>query len=107
MSEPFRMIRLLQGDVGSGKTVVGLMAMLTALENKKQAVLMAPTDILIRQHAETLNRFCRGLNLNIVLLTGREKGKKRQEILERIASGEAQIILGTHALFEMMLFLRI
>ena len=100
MSEPFRMIRLLQGDVGSGKTVVGLMAMLTALENKKQAVLMAPTDILIRQHAETLNRFCRGLNLNIALLTGREKGKKRQEILERIASGEAHIILGTHALFE-------
>ena len=100
MAEPFRMIRLLQGDVGSGKTIVGLLAMLNALENGKQAALMAPTDILIRQHATTLSRFCRGIGIEPVLLTGREKGKRRQEILEEIASGKARIILGTHALFE-------
>ena len=100
MSVPYRMMRLLQGDVGSGKTIVGFLAMLNAVESGYQACLMAPTDILARQHEASLRKWCEQLNLSIVLLTGREKGEKRKKILNQILSGEAQIIVGTHALFQ-------
>ena len=100
MGAPFRMMRLLQGDVGSGKTIVGLMAMLKAVESGYQACLMAPTDILVRQHEATLRKWCDPLGISVVLLTGREKGEKRREILHKMADGSAQIIVGTHALFQ-------
>ncbi len=100
MNEPYRMMRLLQGDVGSGKTIVGLLAMLKAVESGYQACLMAPTDILVRQHEATLRKWCESLCVSVVLLTGREKGKKRREILSRISDGTAQIIVGTHAVFQ-------
>ncbi len=100
MAAPHRMLRLLQGDVGSGKTVVALMAMLAAIECGAQAALMAPTEILCRQHLATIEALAAAAGIGIVLLTGREKGRARQAILERIASGEAQIVVGTHALFQ-------
>ena len=99
MQSPFRMLRLLQGDVGSGKTIVGLLAMLNAAESGYQAAMMAPTDILVRQHFQKIENLCRPLGVKVVLLTGRDKGKQRQETLKKIASGDAQIIIGTHALF--------
>lgn len=99
MQTPYRMLRLLQGDVGSGKTIVGLVALLNAVEAGYQGALMAPTDILVRQHYSKISDLCSQLGVSIVLLTGREKEKKRQEILSQIADGEAQIIIGTHALF--------
>jgi len=95
-----RMLRLLQGDVGSGKTVVALLAMATVVEAGFQAVLMAPTEILARQHAETLSALATGTDLGIALLTGREKGKSRRDFLERLKSGDIQIAVGTHALFQ-------
>jgi ATP-dependent DNA helicase RecG len=95
-----RMLRLLQGDVGSGKTVVALMSMLAAVEAGGQAVLMAPTEILARQHHATISQMARMTGLTIEILTGRTKGREREEILARIASGEAQIVIGTHALFQ-------
>ncbi|OWV75308.1 ATP-dependent DNA helicase RecG [Rhizobium sp. R339] len=95
-----RMLRLLQGDVGSGKTLVGLMAMAAVIESGGQAVLMAPTEILARQHHATISKFAASAGLGIEVLTGRTKGREREEILERIASGAAQIIIGTHALFQ-------
>ncbi|OWV70817.1 ATP-dependent DNA helicase RecG [Rhizobium sp. R634] len=95
-----RMLRLLQGDVGSGKTLVGLMAMAAVIESGGQAVLMAPTEILARQHHATISKFAASTGLGIEVLTGRTKGREREEILERIASGAAQIIIGTHALFQ-------
>ncbi|MEK1863081.1 MAG: ATP-dependent DNA helicase RecG, partial [Rhizobium leguminosarum] len=94
-----RMLRLLQGDVGSGKTLVALMAMAAVIESGGQAVLMAPTEILARQHHATISKFA-AAGLSIEVLTGRTKGREREEILERIASGAAQIIIGTHALFQ-------
>ena len=100
MAAPHRMSRLLQGDVGSGKTVVALMAMLAAVECGTQAALMAPTEILCRQHLATIERLAAPAGIGIALLTGREKGRARAEILERIASGTASIVLGTHALFQ-------
>ena len=99
MAQPSRMMRLLQGDVGSGKTVVGLAAMLDAVEAGAQAALMAPTEILARQHYATLTKLAAGSGVEIALLTGREKGKPRAAILERLASGEIGIAVGTHALF--------
>ena len=99
MQTPYRMLRLLQGDVGSGKTIVGLMALLNAVEAGFQGAFMAPTDILVRQHYSKISELCAQLGVSVVLLTGREKGKKRQEILSQIADGKAQIIIGTHALF--------
>lgn len=99
MESPLRMLRLVQGDVGSGKTVVALMAMLNAVEAGYQAALMAPTDILANQHFTSVSKMAEKGGVKVVLLTGRDKGKKRQEILETIASGKAQIIIGTHALF--------
>ncbi|HEV7305158.1 ATP-dependent DNA helicase RecG [Ensifer sp.] len=95
-----RMLRLLQGDVGSGKTMVALMAMLAAVESGGQAVLMAPTEILARQHHATLARMAAPAGITIDVLTGRTKGKERDAILERIASGETRMVIGTHALFQ-------
>jgi ATP-dependent DNA helicase RecG len=95
-----RMLRLLQGDVGAGKTLVALMAIAAVIESGGQAVLMAPTEILARQHFATISKFAASANLSVEVLTGRTKGRERDAILERIASGEAQIIIGTHALFQ-------
>ena len=95
-----RMLRLLQGDVGSGKTLVALMSMAAVIESGGQAVLMAPTEILARQHHATISKFAASAGLGIEVLTGRTKGREREDILERIASGEAQIVIGTHALFQ-------
>lgn len=95
-----RMLRLLQGDVGSGKTAVALMSMLAAVESGGQAVLMAPTEILARQHFATLSKMAAPAGVTIDVLTGRTKGRERDAILERIASGETQIVIGTHALFQ-------
>jgi len=95
-----RMLRLLQGDVGSGKTVVALMAMLIAVEAGAQAVLMAPTEILARQHLATIEPFAKAAGLRIVVLTGRERGKARASALEALATGAAQLAVGTHALFQ-------
>ena len=99
MAAPFRMNRLLQGDVGSGKTLVALLAMLTAAEAGGQAALMAPTEILARQHLESLRPLLAPLGVEPVLLTGRDKGAARAEKLAAVASGEAALIVGTHALF--------
>lgn len=95
-----RMLRLLQGDVGSGKTLVALLSMAAVIESGGQAVLMAPTEILARQHHATISKFADTAGLGVEVLTGRTKGREREDILERIASGEAQIIIGTHALFQ-------
>ncbi|MBB3658666.1 ATP-dependent DNA helicase RecG [Rhizobium sp. BK650] len=95
-----RMLRLLQGDVGSGKTLVALLSMAAVIESGGQAVLMAPTEILARQHHATISKFAAAAGLNVEVLTGRTKRREREDILERIASGEAQIIIGTHALFQ-------
>ena len=100
ISAPFRMLRLLQGDVGSGKTVVALMAMAIAVEAGAQAALMAPTEVLARQHAETIAPLADRAGLRIGLLTGREKGRPRAELLERLKTGEVDILIGTHALFQ-------
>ncbi len=100
MASDQRMLRLLQGDVGSGKTLVALLSMAAAVEAGGQAVLMAPTEILARQHHATISRMAAAAGLKVEVLTGRTKGKEREQILERIASGEAQIIIGTHALFQ-------
>jgi len=95
-----QMNRLLQGDVGSGKTLVGLMSMLMALDNGCQACLMAPTEILAAQHLETIAEFLDGIDVNYALLTGSTKAKDRKIIHEHLLSGELQIIIGTHALLE-------
>lgn len=100
MAAPRRMLRLLQGDVGSGKTVVALLAMARALEAGTQAAMMAPTEILARQHLETIAPLCEAVGIRAGLLTGREKGRNRANILEALASGETQIAIGTHALFQ-------
>lgn len=95
-----QMNRLLQGDVGSGKTLVALMTMLIALDNGYQACMMAPTEILAEQHYETVSRFLDGLGIRVELLTGSVKGKKREEILRSLVSGETKILIGTHAVIE-------
>ncbi len=100
MEKPERMLRLLQGDVGSGKTVVALMAMAAAAEAGRQSVLMAPTEILARQHAERLAPLAQKAGLKLALLTGREKGPGRARVLEGLANGEIDIAVGTHALFQ-------
>jgi len=100
MASPHRMLRLLQGDVGSGKTVVALMAMAVAVEAGTQAALMAPTEVLARQHADTIAPFAEAADLRLALLTGREKGRTRTELLQRLAAGEIDILIGTHALFQ-------
>ena len=96
----YQMNRLLQGDVGSGKTMVALMSMLLAVDNGFQACMMAPTEILARQHFATISRQTEGLNLKVAILTGSSKSKERRTALEGIASGEIDILIGTHALIE-------
>jgi ATP-dependent DNA helicase RecG len=100
MAKAERMLRLLQGDVGSGKTVVALMAMLVAVEAGRQAVLMAPTEILARQHHATIAPLAEAAGVSFVLLTGRDKGKARAAALEGLADGSIQLAVGTHALLE-------
>ncbi len=100
MGEPTRMLRLLQGDVGSGKTVVAVMALLNAIEGGAQGAIMAPTEILARQHAISIEPWLKAAGIPFVVLTGRDKGKIRKEILEQIANGSAKVIIGTHALFQ-------
>ncbi len=100
MREPSKMLRLLQGDVGSGKTVVACLAMLNAVEAGVQAAIIAPTEILARQHEMSLKPWLDAAGVKFVTLTGRDKGKTRDTILEQIKSGEAQIIIGTHAIFQ-------
>ena len=95
-----QMNRLLQGDVGSGKTLVALMTMLIAIDNDFQACLMAPTEILAEQHFTTIASFLKDLDVQVDLLTGTVKGKKRQDILTRLEKGEVQILVGTHAVIE-------
>ncbi len=97
---PSQMNRLLQGDVGSGKTMVALLTMLIALDNGFQAALIAPTEILAQQHAQSLSEMLGDMNVNIALLTGSLTKKKRQPILEQLADGTLHIIIGTHALLE-------
>ena len=94
------MLRLLQGDVGSGKTLVALMALLTAVEAGAQGALLAPTEILARQHYETLSRQLAGLPVNVAILTGREKGRAREATLMGLADGSIHILVGTHAIFQ-------
>lgn len=96
----YQMNRLLQGDVGSGKTMVALMSMLLAVDNGFQACMMAPTEILARQHFATISRQTEGMNLRVAILTGSSKAAERRHALEGIASGEVNILIGTHALIE-------
>ena len=96
----FQMNRLLQGDVGSGKTLVALMSMLLAVDNGYQACMMAPTEILARQHFATIGRMIDGLPVRVAILTGASKARERREALEGIAAGEVDILIGTHALIE-------
>ena len=98
MQRPCPMNRLIQGDVGSGKTVVALLTMLMAVSNGFQAAIMAPTEILAEQHLATLRDMLRPLDLEVALLTSTVKGKSRQQLLERIAQGEVPVLVGTHAL---------
>ena len=98
MRRDVSMNRLLQGDVGSGKTIVALMAMLLVVSNGHQAALMAPTEVLAEQHSKTISRFLSLIGLESIILTGDVKGKQRKEVLGKIESGEAKIIVGTHAL---------
>lgn len=95
-----QMNRLLQGDVGSGKTLVALMTMLIALDNGYQACIMAPTEILAEQHLATITAFLRGMDVRIELLTGMVKGKRRKEVLAGLADGSVKILVGTHAVIE-------
>lgn len=100
MAGDMRMLRLLQGDVGSGKTIVAALAMLNAVEAGTQAALLAPTEILARQHEQNLKPLLEKAGVNVVTLTGRDKGKAREILLEQIAGGDAKIIIGTHAIFQ-------
>ncbi|KGB53040.1 DEAD/DEAH box helicase-like protein [Sphingopyxis sp. LC81] len=100
MTEDTPMLRMLQGDVGSGKTLVALRAMLAAVEAGTQAALLAPTEILARQHFATLQRMLGGLPVNLAILTGRDKGKARESTLMGLADGSIDILVGTHAIFQ-------
>ena len=95
-----QMIRLLQGDVGSGKTIVALASMLTVIESGFQCAFMAPTSILAYQHYENISKLLENLPIKITLLTGKDKGKIRKEKLEKIRDGEVELIVGTHALIQ-------
>lgn len=100
LGKPLEMNRLLQGDVGSGKTVVAAIAILAAISAHKQAAIMAPTEILAEQHANTFAKMFDGFNVNIALLTGATTGLARKAMLPRIADGEVNLVVGTHALFQ-------
>ncbi len=95
-----QMNRLLQGDVGSGKTFVALMAILLALDNGYQGCIMAPTEILAQQHYQSIERLLKKMDIRLGLLTGSVKEKERKPLLEQLAQGELQILVGTHALLE-------
>jgi ATP-dependent DNA helicase RecG len=100
LNQPVRMLRLLQGDVGSGKTVVALLAAAAVAEVGKQTALMAPTEILARQHIKTIAPLAERAGLRVAILTGREKGRERKDILARLAAGEIDMLVGTHALIQ-------
>ncbi|KIZ46494.1 MULTISPECIES: ATP-dependent DNA helicase RecG [Rhodopseudomonas] len=100
LTRPVRMLRLLQGDVGSGKTVVALLAAAAVAEVGKQTALMAPTEILARQHIKTIAPLAAHAGLRVAILTGREKGKERRDILARLAAGEIDLLVGTHAVIQ-------
>lgn len=100
MMSPHPMHRLVQGDVGSGKTLVALMAALVAVENGYQVAIMAPTEILAEQHWHTIQRWCSQMGISVVLVTAALKGKARKELLESVADGRAQIVVGTHAVIQ-------
>jgi len=97
---PQRMLRLLQGDVGSGKTIVALLAAAAVIETGRQAALMAPTEILVRQHHKTIAPLAEAAGIRIAVLTGRERGRERSDTFERLAGGAIDLLLGTHALFQ-------
>jgi ATP-dependent DNA helicase RecG len=97
---PQRMLRLLQGDVGSGKTVVALIAAAAVIEAGRQAAIMAPTEILARQHLATIAPLAQAAGINVAILTGRERGGERETVLDRLALGDIDLIIGTHALFQ-------
>lgn len=100
MQSPLRMLRLVQGDVGSGKTIVAALAMMNVIESGGQAALMAPTEILARQHGESFAPWLKAAGVSAITLTGRNKGIEREALLEQIKNGEAQVVIGTHALFQ-------
>ncbi|WP_298876643.1 ATP-dependent DNA helicase RecG [uncultured Bradyrhizobium sp.] len=100
LKQPVRMLRLLQGDVGSGKTVVALLAAAAVAEVGKQAALMAPTEILARQHIKTIAPLAERAGMRVAILTGREKGKERRELLAQLEAGEIDLLVGTHALIQ-------
>ncbi len=100
LAKPERMLRLLQGDVGSGKTVVALLAAAAVIDGGRQAALMAPTEILARQHFNTITPLAAAAGINVAILTGRERGRERSDILEKLAFGDIHILIGTHALFQ-------
>ena len=100
LTKPMRMLRLLQGDVGSGKTVVALLAAAAVAEVGKQTALMAPTEILARQHIKTITPLAERAGMRVAILTGREKGRERKDILARLAAGEIDMLVGTHALIQ-------
>ncbi|HEX5508167.1 MAG TPA: ATP-dependent DNA helicase RecG, partial [Pseudolabrys sp.] len=100
LAKPQRMLRLLQGDVGSGKTVVALLAAASVVEAGRQAALMAPTEILARQHFNTIAPLAGAAGMRAAILTGRERGRERDELLERLALGDIDLLVGTHALFQ-------
>jgi ATP-dependent DNA helicase RecG len=100
LARPERMLRLLQGDVGSGKTVVALIAAAAVIEGGRQAALMAPTEILARQHFNTIAPLAAAAGVSVAILTGRERGRERAGILEKIALGDTHMLVGTHALFQ-------
>jgi ATP-dependent DNA helicase RecG len=100
LAKPERMLRLLQGDVGSGKTVVALMAAAAAIEAGRQAAVMAPTEILARQHLATIAPLAASAGIEVAILTGRERGRERNDILDRLGRGDIHLLVGTHALFQ-------
>jgi ATP-dependent DNA helicase RecG len=100
LAKPERMLRLLQGDVGSGKTVVALLAAACVVEGGRQAALMAPTEVLARQHFNTIAQLAAAAGINVAILTGRERGAERNDILKRLAFGDIHFLIGTHAVFQ-------
>jgi ATP-dependent DNA helicase RecG len=100
LAKPERMLRLLQGDVGSGKTVVALLAAAAIIEGGRQAALMAPTEVLARQHFNTIAPLAAAAGVNVAILTNRERGRERNEILEKLAFGDIHMLIGTHAVFQ-------
>jgi ATP-dependent DNA helicase RecG len=100
LAQPHRMLRLLHGDVGSGKTLVALLAAATVIEAGRQAAFMAPTELLARQHFSTIAPLATAARIRVAILTGREKGRERAELLSALAAGEIDLLVGTHALFQ-------